>query len=436
MISSPASAAENEFQLADNFFQRYGNDSRYTESLEQWRIWNGKHWEKDETLRTFDQVKSICSGAATAAYDPRTRLRISSARTVDAVEKLARYNQRLAATVDQWDRDPWLLSTPGGVIDLRSGKLRAAKRENYITKVSAVAPGGECPQWLAFLSRVTKGDGDLQKYLQRMCGYALTGMTNEHALFFLFSTGANGKSVFLKTIAGVMGDYAMTAPIETSSTSLNDRHPTELARLQDARLVTATEPREGARWDESKVKLLTGGDRIAARFMRQNFFEFAPQFKLIIAGNHKPGLSSVDEAIRRRLKLLPFTVTIPESERDLGLADTLHDEWGGILQWVIEGCLAWQSKGLRTPETVRDATDVYLENEDEISQWIEDRCEKKGSHFTPFKELYYDFTDWTLGNGDNVVRDQRKWFSGQLQSHGFESTRTKEARGFKGIGLK
>lgn len=165
-----------------------------------------------------------------------------------------------------------------------------------------------------------------------MCGYALTGMTNEHALFFLFGTGANGKSVFLKTIAGVMGDYAMTAPIETFSASLNDRHPTELARLQGARLVTATEPREGARWDESKVKLLTGGDRIAARFMRQNFFEFAPQFKLLIAGNHKPRLSSVDEAIRRRLKLLPFTVTIPESERDLGLAEKLHDEWGGILQ--------------------------------------------------------------------------------------------------------
>jgi putative DNA primase/helicase len=397
-----------EFYLGDDFFNQHGKDHRYTEKLGQWMVWNGRYWAKDETLLTFSMVKSICSDAAAAAYDPRTRLRISSARTVDDVEKLARYDQRHVTAVDQWDKDPWLLTTPGGVVDLHTGTLRPAQREDYATKITAAAPGGECPQWLAFLSRITNNNKERQDYMQRMCGYALTGITNEHVLLFLYGTGANGKSTFLETIAGLMGDYAKTAPIETFMASFYDRHPTDIAGLQGARLVTATEPREGGRWDEAKIKLLTGGDRVRARYMRQDYFEFTPQFKLFITGNHKPGLSSVDEAIRRRLKLLPFTVTIPESERDLGLANKLRDEWGGILQWAIDGCLAWQLKGLQTPETVRDATDAYLDDEDEISQWMEDRCEKEDTHFTPFKDLYDDWTYWCLDNGDNVVGDRRK----------------------------
>ncbi len=441
MSSAINAPVDNEFELASIFTNRHGNDLRYTATWGRWSIWNGQYWETDETRRVLDLSRTVCSDAAAAAYDPRdprTRLRISRAQTVDAVERLARADRRHAATVDQWDRNPWLLNTPGGIVELRTGVLRPAKREEYATKITAVAPGGECSLWLKVLSRITNDNKDFQDYLQRMCGYALTGIADEHALFFLYGTGANGKSVFLKTIAGLMGNYTMTAPIETFVASLNDRHPTELARLQGARLVTATEPKEGGRWDEPKIKLLTGGDRIPARYMRQDYFEYVPQFKLFIAGNHKPGLSSVDEAIRGRLKLLPFTVTIPESERDLGLADKLREEWPGILQWGIDGCLAWQLKGLRTPETVRVATDVYLDEEDEISQWIEDRCEKKDSYFTLFKELYDNFIDWCLDNGGNVVGDRRKWFSGQLQSHGFERAREAGSgkHGFKGTGLK
>jgi putative DNA primase/helicase len=436
MGSAINAPVDNEFELASSFSDRYGNDLRYTAAWGRWSVWNGQLWVKDETLLTRDWARGVCSDAAAAADGLKARQRISREHTVDAVERLARADRRHAATVDQWDSDPWLLSTPGGIVDLHTGIMRPAKREDYATKITAVAPGGECPLWLAFLSRVTNGNKDLQDYLQRMCGYALTGMADEQALFFLYGTGANGKSVCMKTIAGVMGGYAMTAPIEMFAASFNDRHPTELARLQGARLVTATEPKEGGRWDEAKIKQLTGGDRIAARYMRQDFFEFTPQCKFLIAGNHKPGLSSVDEAIRGRLKLLPFTVTIPVSERDLGLADKLREEWPGILQWGIDGCLAWQLKGLRTPETVRDATDVYLDDEDEISQWIEDRCEKKDSYFTLFKELYDNFTDWCLDNRGNVVGDRRKWFSRQLQSHGFESYRNSRERGFKGIRLK
>ena len=179
-----------------------------------------------------------------------------------------------------------------------------------------MTPAGKCPIWLQFLAEITGGDQNLQDFLQRMFGYALTGVTTEHALFFLYGTGGNGKSVFINTISGILAEYHKPAPIETFTASQSERHPTDLAGLRGARCVTAVETEEGRRWAESKIKALTGGDRISARFMRQDFFEYVPQFKLIIAGNHKPGLSSVDEAIRRRFNLIPFTVTIPPEKRD------------------------------------------------------------------------------------------------------------------------
>ena len=222
---------------------------------------------------------------------------IGSAKTVAAVERLASADRRIAATVDQWDTDSSLLNTPGGTIDLRTGDMRPHAPGDYITKITAAAPGGECPTWLEFLNRITGGDVELQAFLQRMAGYSLTGDTSEHALFFGYGTGANGKSVFVETLAGLLGDYHRMAPIETFTATIGDQHPTNLAGLRGARLVTAVETEEGRRWAESRIKQLTGGDKVAARFMRQDFFEFTPQFKLIIVGNHKPGLRSVDEAI-------------------------------------------------------------------------------------------------------------------------------------------
>ena len=188
-----------------------------------------------------------------------------------------------------------------------------------------------------------------------MTGYALTGSTQEAALFFLYGTGANGKTVFCNTVSGIHAAYAAVAPMETFIATKGERHPTDLAGLRGARLVTAVETEEGRHWNEAKIKALTGGDKIAARFMRQDFFEFVPQFKLVIAGNHKTGLRSINEAIRRRFNLVPFTVKIPEDERDERLTEKLRAEWPGILQWMIDGCLDWQADGLRPPEAVREA---------------------------------------------------------------------------------
>ena len=429
----PAEYADDALTL--KFTERHGDDLRFTAAWGRWSVWDGCAWRQDETLRVFDLARKVCREESAGCEDKRLAARIASAVTVAAVERLARADRRHAAINDQWDADPWMLNTPNGVVDLRSGELRPAKREDYLTRLTAVAPCGECPRWLAFLSHITNDNRELQDFMQRMCGYALTGVTREHALFFLYGTGANGKSVFLNTISGLMGDYAKTAPIETFIDSKNEHHPTDLAGLQGARLITAVETEDGRRWAESKLKALTGGDRIAARFMRQDFFEFAPVFKLVIAGNHKPGLRTVDEAMRRRFNLLPFTVTIPASERDPELTDKLRAEWGGILQWMLEGCLAWQSQGLLTPKTVSKATADYLAAEDVLSRWMEDRCVTGMNVWGSASALFADWRQWAEANGEFIGSQKR--FSENLAARcAIMPERRSAARGFQGIRLK
>jgi putative DNA primase/helicase len=427
----PAKYADDA--LALSFTERHADNLRFTAAWGRWSVWNGRVWKQDETLNVFNLARKVCRGESAGCQDKHLAVRIASSPTIAAVERLARADRRHAAPVDQWDADPWLLNTPGGVVDLPSGKLRPAVREDYMTKITAVAPGGECRLWQSFLSRITGGDEELQQFLQRMAGYALTGVTREHALFFLYGTGANGKSVFLNTISGLMADYAKTAPIATFLDSKNEHHPTDLAGLQGARLVTAIETEDGRRWAESKIKTLTGEDRISARFMRQDFFEYVPQFKLVIAGNHRPGLRTVDEAIRRRFNLVPFTVTIPAPERNLELGEKLCEEWGGILEWMIAGCLAWKSEGLQAPKAVSDATKSYLASEDVTARWIEDRCELQAALWTPVAMLFQDWRQWAETNGEFL--GSQKQFSQNLESRGLTPKPTRAARGFLGIGL-
>jgi putative DNA primase/helicase len=306
-------------------------------------------------------------------------------------------------------------------VNLRTGETREPRREDYSTKRTGAEPGGECPRWRQFLAEITDRDEDLQAYLQRMAGYCLTGITTEHVMFFAYGTGANGKSVFINTLAGVWGDYAVVAPMETFIASRNDHHPTDLAMLRGARLVIAHEIEAGRRWAESKIKVLTGGDRIAARFMRQDFFEFTPQFKLLIAGNHRPGLRGVDEAIRRRLHLIPFNVTIPEAERDLGLFDKLKTEWDGILSWAIEGCGLWQRDGLAPPATVRQATDAYLASEDAVANWLDECCAQDPQYKERSSALFTSWKGWAEAAGEFV--GSQKQFSQAMEARGFTPKR-------------
>jgi putative DNA primase/helicase len=417
--------------VALRFAAEHADSLRYTAQESRWRRWNGAGWAADDTLQVFDLARQGCRDAAAECNERRTAVALASAKTVAAVERLARFDRCLAATADQWDRDPYLLNAPDGVIDLRSGQVRPHSPRDYMTKIAAVGPRGDCPRWLAFLNRIFAGNSDLIAYMRRVLGYGLTGLTTEHAQFFAFGTGANGKSVLLSTIAGILGDYHRTAPIETFVASNGDRHPTELAGRRGSRLVTAVETEEGRRWAESRIKQLTGGDTIAARFMRQDFFEYRPAFKLVIAGNHKPSLRTVDEAIRRRFHLVPFAVTIPPDERDGELTEKLKVEWPGILAWLIEGALEWQTDGLRPPPAVVDATDAYLAAEDALAAWKDELCERDLAAWTSSTELFGSWSGWANASGEYPGTMRR--FAQALESRGLTPVRMRQGRGFQGL---
>jgi putative DNA primase/helicase len=293
--------------------------------------------------------------------------------------------------------------------------------------------GSGCPTWLQFLHDSTAGDNELIAFMQRMAGYSLTGDVREHALFFVYGTGGNGKGTFLNTLAWILGDYAKVASMETFTEAKNERHPQELASLTGRRLVTAQETEEGKRWAESRIKALTGGDPITARFMRQDEFTFMPQFKLIIAGNHKPGLRNVDEAIKRRLHLIPFTVTIPPEKRDPLLAEKLRAEAAGILAWCVQGCLEWQRIGLAAPDAVKVATEEYLSANDVFQQWVEECCKvQRGLSATP-SALHKSYKAWAEDR-DEYVMAQTK-FSQLLDSRGFHQLKSNGTRRVMGITL-
>lgn len=423
----------SEDALALEFTSRHGERLRFVNAWGKWFEWTGTRWQDENTLHVFDLARSVCRHAATEAKSPNAAFTLSKSATISAVERLARADRRHATTTDRWDADPWLLNTPNGVVDLRTGEMTPHRADLYMTKITAVGPGGECPRWVAFLRQVTGGDQEMVDFLQRALGYALTGITREHALLFIYGTGANGKSVLLNCVAGLMGDYATVAPMEAFTASVGDRHPTDMAGLRGARLVTAQETEEGRLWAEARIKSLTGGDPITARFMRQDFFTFTPQFKLVIAGNHKPGLRNVDEAVRRRLHLIPFGVTIPAGDRDPFLPEILKAEWPGILKWMITGCLKWQKIGLKPPPAVVEATAEYLEVEDSFSAWLAECCEPGAGGFEPSARLFASWSQWAHVAGE-APRTQ-KWFAEQMEARGYRRAKRSKGkvRGFTDI---
>lgn len=432
-----------EDTLALQFADLYNPCMRYVAKWGQWKLWNGFLWLPDDTLDVFDKARAICrveAGLAKAkarSNNPDAAGRkLLDAKVIAAVERLARSDRRLAATTEQWDADPWMINTPEGPIDLRTGGMRDPEPLDYMTKATAVAPRqGPMPIFEEFLHTITGGDVDLQAYLQRSLGYCLTGLTLEQVLFFWYGTGANGKSVLISTISGIMGDYAQTAAMDLFIEKKHAEHSTSIAGLIGSRLVSVSETEKGAKWAESKLKSLTGGDKISAHFMRQDYFEFTPQFKLLIAGNHKPSIRGVDEAMRRRLHLVPFSVTIPAEQRDAELVERLKEEWPQILDWMITGCLAWQQYRLAQPECVVNATEGYMETEDALGQWLLECCDQKASSYTLASVLFKNWRIWAENNGE--WPGGTKSFSQSLEDRGFKRKKQSGTgqRGFIGIEL-
>lgn len=420
--------------------REWADHARYVAAWGRWMFYDPEAgiWRADETLRHMTLAREYLRSVADSLEDDGPAKRLRQADTVAKVVGLARSNPAQVATVDQWDADDWLLGTPSGVVDLRTGELRPARPDDYLTLTTAVAPapaGTPAPRWAAFQNRICDGDADLIGYKQRLYGYALTGSIREHVFAFGHGTGANGKSVEVNTSTGILGDYATTIPVEMLMVSQTERHPTELARLRGVRLAVGSETEQGKRWAESRIKALTGGDPIAARFMRQDFFEFTPRFKLFVVGNHRPSLRGVDEAMRRRLHLIPYTVTIPEPERDHELPEKLREEWPAILRWMIDGCLAWQRGGLMPPQRVKEATQHYLDAEDAIQLWMDECTETAPERWEAVGSLYASWQRWAERAGE--VAGSQKRFANVLEERGFQKQRQGGTglRGYRGLRL-
>ncbi|MEM1077960.1 MAG: phage/plasmid primase, P4 family [Pseudomonadota bacterium] len=406
--------------VALSFTALNGSTMRYDHDQGRWHEWTGDRWKSDNTHLAYSYIREIARELS-APLQPKERAAIRKAAFAAGAERLARADRAHAVTQKAWDQDPWLLGCPGGMVNLRSGQMMPADPQEGITKHAAIAPSKEdCPTWLRFLSEATSGDREMVEFLQRWCGYCLTGDTREHALIFLYGPGGNGKSVFLNTVDRIMGDYATTAAMDTFTSTRGDKHPTELALLKGARMVSASETEEGRAWAESRIKQMTGGDPISARFMRQDFFTYMPQFKLTIVGNHAPALANVDDAAKRRFNIVPFTVRPADPDRELEAK--LEKEWPAILQWMIEGCLRWQKDGLKRPESVKAATAEYFAGQDLTAQWLDEctRLEPGNEYlFETSADLFKSWSDFAKANGEDA--GSAKGMAARLRRHGLRN---------------
>lgn len=421
----------SEDAIAAAFVTHHARNTRHCAALGGWMWWCGTHWQRDDRSLVREFMRQVCRSVASHADSKPIARRIASDRTVVAALRLAAADPEISSAVGAWDNAPMCLNTATGVLDLETGEVHAHDPTRLLTQIAEASPGGSCPLWLRFLDRITDGDRELQAYLQRVAGYCLTGSTREQVFFFFHGTGANGKSVFLQTLSAVLGSYAATAAPGTFTASRGERHLTELAGLRGARLVVAFETESGQSWAEGRIKTVTGGEPIRANFMHRDHFEFRPQFKLIVAGNHRPALTSVNEAIRRRLHLVPFPVTIPDEDRDLMLSDRLLEERDGILAWAIEGCVEWQRRGLAPPPAITGASAGYIADEDTVGEWIEECCVTGPGCKATARTLYASWAAWAEAAG--AAKGSQKSLGEALRERGFQPAKVGGARGWQGI---
>lgn len=447
---SASSKAKSEIQLpttdmgnATRLIQQHGDFIRYCASLNKWFIWNGSHWAADsrEQVMHFAQqtVESISDEAA-AELDSARRTKLEKhAEKSQGYRKLvemvasARSRPAIAIGTDDFDKDMMLFNCQSGVLDLVTGKLLPHDPKRMISKLAPVDydPNARCPRWLKFLDRIMEGDSALIEFLQKTVGYSLSGLIDEQAFFFFYGTGCNGKSVFLDTVRKLLGNYGCQAEFSTFLMKQTESVRNDIARLKGARFVNASEMNAGKKVDISLLKEATGGESLTARFLYAEHFEFTPEFKLFLAANHKPEINTQDEGIWRRVRLVPFTVRIPEHERDPKLALKLRDELPGILNWALEGCRKWQAEGLGCPEAVQAATKEYQEDQDPLAEFLSQRCILKPSGEVLFGSLYKAYNEWCAVN--NATVETSKKFSMCLDEKKFGRHRTKEGRFVVGI---
>lgn len=429
--STTVSEHETDLGNARRLVAEYGVDLRFCKPWKKWLVWDGQRWREDatgEVMRRAKETARTVYGESSEKHATRSESRAG----IESMVVLAQTEPGIPLKPEDLDAAPWRLNVLNGTLDLKTARLRDHHREDLLTKLAPVTydPRAKCPTWLAFLDRVMGKDKDLVRFLQRAVGYSLTGSIREQCLFILYGTGANGKSTFLGTISQLLGEYASSTPTETLLVKTGGGGiPNDVARLKGARFVSAIEAEDGRRLAEALIKQMTGGDTMTARFLYGEFFEFVPEFKIFLAVNHKPLIRNTDHAIWRRIRLVPFTVTIPEAERDKDLPEKLRRELPGILAWAVQGCLDWQSEGLGMPAAVQRATAEYRAEMDVVDQFLAERCEL-GSTTTEARRLrvkvsrlYGAYEEWCDAAGLRFPLS-RAALSTRLKERGLEIKKT------------
>ena len=430
---------------AERFRDHMGDGFRYCHPWGSWLSFDGVRWTRDasgEAMRSA--IATLRATAAEAACVPDEKYRdrllkhaLDSESSARIAALLTIAQSLLPIAPEKLDGSTDLLNVTNGTVDLQTGDLRPHDSAHYLTRLAPVEfdPSSTCPLWEAFLERIMGGNQRLISFLQRAVGYSLTGHTTEQVLLLLYGTGANGKSTFLEILRLLLGDYATIADFTTFLKRDSEGARNDLARLVGTRFVSAVEAEAGKPLAEALVKQLTGGDTITARFLFKEFFDFKPQFKIWLAANHKPAIRGSDHGIWRRIRLVPFTVTIPDHEQDRQLPQKLAEELPGILAWAVRGCMAWRTEGLGIPEEVRAATDSYRDEMDLFGGFLEESCVAGADASITAKNLYAAYTSWCEANGEKV-RSQ-KALAGSLRERGFENGRlAKGVRCWHGLRLR
>src|SRR6267154_2836421 len=451
---TPGGEPITELALAEAFVTQHHAELRHVRLWRAWLHYAETHWQRDATGAVERLFKDLLRGkitAATTLEDDKARrtavnqlLGCCTARQVQAVLTLASTEPEVAVLPEVFDADPWALNLRNGTLDLRTGELHAHRREALITKCAPTThdAAAACPRWEQFLQEIMGHNDAMVAFLSRAVGYTLTGTTTEQVLFFCHGSGQNGKSVFLETLADVLGpDSAVAAAFATFLEQRRDGNAPspDVARLRGARLVSASEAPGGRSFDAVVLKELVGGDTMTARFLRENPFQFKPQFKLWLRANHKPPVHEQTVAFWRRMKVIPFSVTIPEPQRDHELHAKLLAEAPGILNWAVRGCLAWQRDGLGEPPDVRAATEAYRAENDTIAEFLDAYCALEPHAWTATSELYRAFTTWwerTHAKHEKPLT--RAWFArllGERDGLRPEASGHAKTRGWRGVRL-
>lgn len=442
---------ETDTQNAEKFIEKYKNIIRFCNNRDEWYIWDGTRWHIDEKdIVSEFAIKVILDMYKTASTltDKKERKRLvkwamksENKSRIDAMINLAkRINPDIKILSTELDSDPFLLNCKNGTLDLRNLILKKHDPKDLISKIIPVDYDiNQSPdKWQDFICKVLNNNQDLKDFVQKAVGYTLTGLTNEQCLFFLYGEGHTGKSTFINTISSLMGDYTKNANFNSLTISRSESIRSDIARLSDARMVTAIESEDGQRFAESLIKALTGQDKVTARFLFEKEFEFVPKFKLWLGGNHRPRIRGGDQAIWRRIRMIPFKAIISESERIDNLKEILiTEESSAILNWALIGYDEWNTKKLSPPSEVLQETEKYHKQQDLLIEWFENCCDTSDINaFTSNDELYESFTTYLNGEWE-ITKNS---FGSKMTDKGFDvivkrfGEKTKRVR--KGIKLK